>query len=294
MSDAATAVLTDPLEAMPPPERVNYATGVLLAAEDFRDEQTYHRARLARLLSALAGFGTLAGLRVTPPPADDPELELQVAPGLAIDRFGRLVEITEPYCIRIARWFADLSTIALRSAVHRAPRVSVPVAVVADVFVTALSCARAKTAAFATGPFDALDAVVPARLAEAAQLELVPRAEGDPDPIPSPQNFWPAADASAEAKLQAVLDTWEIGTAATAADGSLDPLNEQVVGQNTSAVLLARVTVPVILAEDAAPEVRPQLDMTRRVAVDNRLRPFVFLPGKWLGRAFTAQPLVQP
>src|SRR5947207_14982771 len=109
MSDAAAA-FTDPLEAMPPPERVNYATGVLLAAEDFRDEQTYHRARLARLLSALVGFGTLAGLRVTPPAANDAELELQVAPGLAIDRFGRLVEITEPYCIRIARWFAGLST----------------------------------------------------------------------------------------------------------------------------------------------------------------------------------------
>lgn len=294
MSNTDAAALADPLEAMPPPERVNYATGVLLAAEDFRDEQTYHRARLARLLSGLAGFGTLAGLRVTPPAADDAELELHVAPGLAIDRFGRLVEITEPYCIRIARWAAGLSTAALRAAVHRAPRVAVPVAIVADVFLAALSCARAKTPAFATGPFDALDAVVPARLAEAAQLELVPRAEGGPDPIPSPRNFWPAPDATAEARLQAVLDSWEVGTAATAADGSLDPLAEHVTGRNTASVLLARVTVPVVLAADSASDVRPQLDMTQRVAVDNSLRPFVFFPGKWLGRAFTAQPLVQP
>ena len=80
---------------------------------------------------------------------------------------------------------------------------SVPVAVVADVFLAALSCARAKTPAFATGPFDALDAVVPARLAEAAELELVPRAEGGPDPIPSPRNFWPAPDATPEARLTA-------------------------------------------------------------------------------------------
>jgi hypothetical protein len=292
MSTTAVTALADPLEAMPPPERVNYATGVLLDAEDFRDEQTYHRARLARLLSALAGFGTLAGLRVIPPEPSDAELELRVAPGIAIDRFGRLVEITEPYCIRIARWFAGLSTAALRAAVHRAPSVSVPVAVVADVFLAALSCARAKTPAFATGPFDALDAVVPARLAEAAQLELVPRAEVDP--IPSPQSFWPGADAPAEARLQAVLDSWEVGTAATSADGSLDPLAEHVPGHNTSAVLLARVTVPVILAADAAPDVRPQLDMTQRVSVDNSLRPFIFLPGKWLGRAFTARPLIQP
>jgi hypothetical protein len=294
MSDAAATALADPLEAMPPPERVNYATGVLLAAEDFRDEQTYHRTRLARLLSGLAGFGTLAGLRVTPPAADDGELELHVAPGLAIDRFGRLIEITEPYCIRIARWAAGLSTPALRAAVHRAPRVAVPVAIVADVFLAALSCARAKTPAFATGPFDALDAVVPARLAEAAQLELVPRDEGGPDPIPAPRNFWPTPDAAAPARLQAVLDSWEAGTAATAADGSLDPLAEHVAGRNTAALLLARVTVPVTLAADAPGDVRPQLDLTQRVAVDNSLRPFIFLPGKWHGRAFTAQPLVQP
>jgi len=43
MSDADTTTLADPLEAMPAPERVNYATGVLLAAEDFRDEQTYQQ-----------------------------------------------------------------------------------------------------------------------------------------------------------------------------------------------------------------------------------------------------------
>lgn len=294
MSEANPTALADPLEAMPPPERVNYATGVLLAAEDFRDEQTYHRARLARVLSALAGFGTLAGLRVSPPASDDAELELRVAPGIAIDRFGRPVEITEPYCIRIARWFASVSTAALRAAVHQTPRVSVPVAVVADVFLSALSCARAKTPAFAAGPFDALDAVVPARLAEAAQLELVLRAEGGPDPIPSSRNFWPAPDATPEARLAAVLDSWESGTASTAADGTLDPLAEHVAGHNTSAVLLARVTIPVILAADAAPDVRPQLDMAQRVSVDNGLRPFIYLPGKWLGRAFTAQALNQP
>ena len=204
------------------------------------------------------------------------------------------VEITEPYCIRLARWFAGLSTAALRAAVHRAPRVSVPAAVVADVFLAALSCARAKTPAFATGPFDALDAIVPARLAEAAQLELVPRAEGGPDPIPSPQNFWPAPDATPEERLAAVLDGWEAGTTTTSADGSLDPLTEHVPGHNTSAVLLARVTVPVVLAADAAPGERPQLDMLQRVTVDNSLRPFIHLPGKWLGRAFTAGALIQP
>jgi hypothetical protein len=228
------------------------------------------------------------------PAATDPELELRVAPGIAIDRYGRLVELTEPYCIRLSRWFAQATTGVLRAAIHRAPRVAVPAAVVVDVFLSALSCARAKTPAFATGPFDALDAVVPARLAEAASLELVPRAEDPPQPIPAPATFWPAADATREAKLQAVLDSWQAGTAATGGDGALDPLAEHVTGRNPAAVLLARVTIPVTLAADSAETVRPQLDMTARVSVDNGLRPFIFLPGKWLGRAFTAQPLVQP
>ena len=80
MSEADPFAPIDPLEAAPPAERVNYATGVLLDAEDFRDEQTYHRGRLATALRHLAGFGTVAGLRVLPPEAADVELELGVAP----------------------------------------------------------------------------------------------------------------------------------------------------------------------------------------------------------------------
>ncbi|MGE0222015.1 MAG: hypothetical protein AB7F35_05035 [Acetobacteraceae bacterium] len=293
MSEADPFALSDPLEAMPPPERVNYATGVLLDAEDFRAEQTYHRGRLATVLRHLAGFGTLAGLRVIPPEENDSELELGVAPGVAIDRFGRLIELQAPQCIRLARWFAAETTPRLRSAVHRAPRVSVPVAVVVDVFLSAMDCARGKTPAFATGPFDALDAVVPSRLAETVQLELVMRTEGGPDPIPTPTNFWPAADATAEDKLQAVLGSWDGGTA-TSQDGMLEPLAEHVQGHEPSALLLARVTIPVTLDEADPPTTRPVLDLTTRVSVDNSLRPFVFLPGKWFGRAFDAAPLVQP
>lgn len=282
--------LPDPLLARPAPERVNYATGVLLDAQDFRDEQTYHRGRLARALSALMGFGTVAGLRVNPPAEGDAELELHVAPGLAIDRHGRLMELRVPWCIRLARWFAAASTADLVAALHRAPRVVPPAAVVVDVFLSASDCARAKTPAFASGPFAALDAVVPARLAETPVLELVARAEGGPDPIPAPRNFWPAADASAADRLTAVLGSFETA----AEDGALDPLAEHVAGREPSAVLLARVAIPVTLAEDAPAGARPELDLTQRVSVDNSLRPFVFLPGKWLGRAPDAAPLVQP
>jgi len=96
MSTVDPLAPADPLETEPPPERVNYATGVLLDAQDFVDEQTYHRSRLAAALKALAGFGTIAGLRVIPPAPGDAELELSVAPGLALDRFGRLIQIDAP------------------------------------------------------------------------------------------------------------------------------------------------------------------------------------------------------
>ena len=47
-----------------PADRVYYATGTLLDARDFLDEQTYHRGRLARAMQYLHGSGTVSGLRV--------------------------------------------------------------------------------------------------------------------------------------------------------------------------------------------------------------------------------------
>jgi hypothetical protein len=288
-------VPADPIETTPPPERVNYATGVLLDAADFRDEQTYHRGRLARALKYIAGFGTVAGLRVVPPAADDSELELRVEPGVAIDRYGRLIEIQAAQCISLARWFDAQSTAPLRSAVQRAPRITMAAAVVVDVFLSAHDCARAKTPAFAAGPFDALDAVVPARLADSHRLELVSRAEGPPDPIPTPSNFWPdpltETDPAERRRrmLEAVLGSWD----ESGADG-LTPLAEHVEGHDPAAVLLARVAIPIVLDSAAPAATRPQLKLDERVSADNSLRPFVFFPNRWVGRAIDAQPLVQP
>lgn len=286
MSEADPFAPADPLEALPPPERVNYATGVMLDAEDFRDEQSYHRARLAASLRAIAGHGTLAGLRVEAPTPGDAERELRVAPGLALDRYGRLVELTAPWCIRISRWFAAQPEGALRAAVQ----VGSPATMIVDVFLSAKGCARGKTPSFATGPFDALDAVVPSRIGETAALELVLRAEAGTPPMP--RNFWPAANANADTRLQAVLGSWNSGVA-TGTDATLESLQEHVDGHDPSALFLARVTLPLTIPA-APPGARPQIDLLNPVAVDNRGRPFVYLPGKWLGRAFAADPLNQP
>ncbi|MBV9931289.1 MAG: hypothetical protein JO013_10130 [Alphaproteobacteria bacterium] len=294
MASAPAPTVPDPLAAAGlRAERVNYATGVLLQAEDFQDEQTYHRGRLAMALRHLVGFGTIAGLRVRAPAEKDAQLEIHVDPGLALDRLGRLIQIDEPYCLRLARWFAAQDTALLRSAIQRKPRTPLDVAVVADVFLSAADCGRGKTPSFASGPFDALDALVPARLAEQPQLTLVPRAEGGPGDIPSPANFWPAPNAKAEDKLAAVLGAFDTGVAGGANDGP-QPLQEHVEGNDLSAVLLARVAIPVTLAADAPTGTRPVLDLTKRTRVDNGLRPFIYLPGKWLGLAPAAAPLVEP
>lgn len=282
MSEADPFAPIDPLEALPAPERVNYATGVLLAAEDFRDEQSYHRARLATALRALVGHGTLAGLRVEAPAADDPERELRVAPGVAVDRYGRLVELTEPWCIRLARWFSVQDDQTLKAANQGG---ATPVMFV-DVFLAAEACARGKTPAFATGPFDALDAVVPARIAETAALELVIRTEAGTPPLP--RNFWPAANASAANKLAAVLDSWH-SARAVGTDTVLEPLQEHVEPHDPSAIWLARAAIPLTVPPDP-PNARPRLDLLNPVTVDNAPRPFVFLPGKWLGSAFAVAP----
>jgi hypothetical protein len=273
-------VPTDPLVAGGQPERVNYATGVLLQAEDFRDEQTYHRARLARALVFMVGHGTLAGLRVVAPNKEDNELELRVEAGIAIDRHGRLIEVLEPWCIRLARWFAAQDTGALRAAVHRSQGAPVPVGVVADLFLAVADCGRRKTPSFAQGPFDALDALVPARLAEDPSFELVLRSESQP---PTPRNDWAAAPASDAAQRAAVLDGYRTRIPDDGPEGDLPLLIEQVDGHNRSAVFLARITIPVTLAANSAADKRPVLDLAKQVAADNELRPIIYLPGKWLG-----------
>jgi hypothetical protein len=36
------------------------------------------------------------------------------------------------------------------------------------------------------------------------------------------------------------------------------------------------------------------LELAERARVDNGIRPFIFLPGKWLGRSPADVPLVEP
>ena len=241
-------------------ERLHYATGELLGADDFRDEQTYHRRQLARALLFLHGSGTIAGLRVVARhlPGSDPSLddvELEVEPGLALDRAGRLIEVPRPACLRVRRWYefvgnqpADsdgLDVDDLRTAFHNVEGV-----VVADIYLTFHPCDRGYTPAFASGPFDALDASQPSRVRDAYELSLVPRSE----PIPVPVAFDPWAeihDAAPadrfEVAQQFSLNAWRM--LALPPPDTL-PEAQNPAGVDPTAVLLARLSIPAGPAPD--------------------------------------------
>jgi hypothetical protein len=285
----------DALEKAPSsPDRVVYATGVLLDALDFDAEQTYHRGRLARALAYLHGSGTASGLRVVweepLEPGDDPnfpdgrEERLLVQPGVALDRLGRLIEVPVTACLRLDRWFDGKRGV---NQLVILPNVTVsdstfPNAVIADVFVNFVACERGKTPAFAAGPFDALDAVQPSRLRDFYDLDLVVRDAVD---APLPANPWaevgtlgdPAARRDRVHEL--IFDSWREGTDAWDERGP-SPLPEHVAGQNPTAVFLARLTIPLDAADP------PQRDLGQDVVVQNDLRRFVYTTGallSWLG-----------
>lgn len=289
----------DPLTEGIRAERPSYQTGVLLDAKDFTDEQSYHRGRLARALAYLHGSGTVAGLAVTHQaalaPRADPDVpqgraeELVVEPGLAIDRLGRLIELPRPACIRLATWFDSQTDQDLNRAFFAGPQ-----GVLADVFIRFAVCENGKTPAFATGPFDALDAFAPARLSDAWQIEIVLRHEhSDPpaaDVPPVPEDPWArfalrpdGAPAPAAAVRAALLQSWREGTLFDVS-GALDRLPEHGQTVDPTSVFLARVAIRTTAPD--VPGARPPRIDSREVVVDNQLRLFavpVGLLAHWLG-----------
>lgn len=283
---------TDSLPLPEGPDRVHYATGVLLGAEDFRAEQDYHRSRLARALAYAMGQGTLAGLEVIhepEQPADETNParseRLLVEPGLAIDRLGRLIEVVTPRCLKLADWYAAQSPQLLRQAWHDTGNLwtDSPSGVAADLFIRFVVCERGKTPAFASSAFDSFDSVTAARLRDGFEIELILRQETDP---PVPQAQWPDFGGDAVNLRQAIFDAWREGSAYSSLQG-LDPLPEHVPGQDTSALFLARVLLP---ADQAPAGQRPARRSTEAVMVRNELRPFVVTANalaRWLGVGVT-------
>jgi hypothetical protein len=302
----------DPLFARPRPERPAYATGMLLGARDFADEQTYHRGQLARALAYVAGPGTLAGLRVgyvSPTDAGGnarPE-EIRVEPGLAVDWLGRLIEVPRAACLRLPAWFdgqADdartqaaypqgggnlggfISARALAEAGGALPaRV-----LVADLYLRFVACDAAWSPAFASGPYDALDAIAASRVRDAYELQLLPRTGLQADATHGLPDMGPDLSAIADpaarrAALQDhLLDDSYQGVSASAAAGTagdLKALSGNPDGADPSAVWLARLLLPV---QAGNPPLR--LTPVGTPVIDNysrRFLPAAALLSRWLG-----------
>jgi hypothetical protein len=247
-------------------ERLNYQTGMMLDAQDMRDEQTFHRASLALVLRHALGMGTLAGLRVAMKAEPNPEAQLNVFPGVAIDRRGRLISLDATQKIRLGLWMAQQPADELASAVTAN-------ILVADVFLSLRPYALQKTPVLASGPQDALDAVAPARLENRAHLELLLRKEAAP--IPAPGNAWPTDEAARrEAVMASVPDQGE-----ALEDTQMPPLREHIIGQDVSAVFLARIRIPVRMGPD-----KHEIDPASAATLDTGVqRPVIALDGKWMG-----------
>jgi hypothetical protein len=275
----------DSLRVVEGPDRVHYETGVLLNADDFIAEQNYHRGRLARALGYVNGEGTLAGLKVSHEaevPAVDPDPgrdeRILIAPGLAIDRLGRLIEVSHDLCLRIGKWYEEKierDADALERSWHDTGTIwtdSVS-GVVVDVFIRFLACERGKTPSFAYGPFDSLDAVTAARVRDGYQVELILREEAVPA---LPQSAFPDLLALAESERpaalrEAIFDAWHEGTDYDNL-GELIKKPEHAVGQDASGLFLARMIIP---ADEPVAGGTPERRETETPEIHNDLRKFV-------------------
>ena len=153
----------------------------------------------------------------------------------------------------------------------------------ADVFLRFIACEQGLTPSFASGPFDALDAVATSRLRDAYELLLVAREalddafSGLPDPGP---DLAAIADVGARraAAQDAVLDAWS-ASGRSGQEGQLAPLPEHPRDLDTTAIFLARVLIPV--TTDTPPQ-----RAGNAVVVDNWSRRFVpstALLMRWIG-----------
>lgn len=299
----------DPLLSLETRDRLFYALGVLLDATDFDAEQAYHRGRLARALAYLNGMGTAAGLKagIRPVPPLTSASELTVDAGLAVDPLGRLVEVPAEACLKLERWYWQdglvLSDFGVFNAVDfrvSPGAVGLPATgVVADLFLRFRPDARGKTPAFATGPFDATDAVVQARMRDGYELRLVPRTQANPPPAVPVSAFPDTTEANLAlrraALRNAVFNAWKGSRteelaqlwASTFIPPSLliDPEQPDHKVRDPAWVFLARVVLGTqVGTETRGALVRPKLDGT--AFIDNDLRPFALTAAalaRWIG-----------
>ncbi len=258
--------ITDPIELPLNPSRVHYEIGTLLAAEDFNDEQAYHRGRLACALAALHGGGTLTGLKVSwVPAATNQQEELQLSPGLALDRFGRLIEVPRTWCIRLDKWYKSTPAAELARAFDAPSRT-----IICDLYIRFESVEFGRTPSFARTTFDTLNATTPARRRDAFHLDLIPRLKPTL-PKPSFEEFVPQMDPE---KLKSLILDSPYGVGFDGKTWAPQPEHEG--GVDTRNLFLARIPIP---ADPPANATTAPRRTGGPITPDNLSRRFVIAPG---------------
>lgn len=282
---------TDDLSLKPAlaPTRVFYSTGRMLGVEDFQADQDYHRGRLARALMQLYGAGTVSGLLVQTDGNTDPlQLEIQVTPGMAVDRVGRIIEVPRMVCIILNDWLnqqvqawqnqqsnpvpGQASIADPNTAIHDGRNLT------CDVFASFIPCTRGLTPCFATqDDYDATDAFSANRLLDSFAMQLVLRTDANPL---TPADPWRAVLRPATASALTAASAANIQTLLMqATSGPAAPTVEYPPGFDTTAVFLARV---LIAATAGAAGHGPTWDLTK-ISIDNYSRMFLY-PAALLAR----------
>ncbi|HXW25891.1 MAG TPA: hypothetical protein VEK73_14195 [Xanthobacteraceae bacterium] len=284
--------MNDTLNPPPSPTRVAYATGRMLGVEDFQAEQDYHRGRLARTLLQLYGTGTVTGLLVqTDGNTDATKLEIQVTPGMAIDRVGRVIEVPRMVCIVLNDWltqYVQAWQSQQRGNAPGTPLVQDPNQAIhdgqnltVDVFATFVPCTRGLTPCFAAqDDYDATDAFAPNRLLDSFAMQLVLRTDAAPK---TPLDPWAGLGAQqpALAALRQSLLAGPLGPSGTP--------TEYPPNFDQTAVFLARILVPATAGTTGNPPTWNLIGLAANKGsanIDNLSRLFVIpasVVSRWNG-----------
>jgi hypothetical protein len=208
------------------------------------------------------------------------QLEIEVTPGLAIDRVGRMIEVPRTVCIRIQPWLTNQTISDLNTALHSGN-------ILVDVFATFVPCTQGVTPCFATqDDYDATDAFSPNRLLDSFAMQLVLR--NDADPL-TPQDPWlstgPVPTTSVTSTLaqslkQSILYANSGPTANSPFSTNGATPAEIPPGFDPSSVFLARVSIPATPGVSGQP---PNYNLNT-ISIDNLSRLFLY-PASLVARA---------
>ncbi len=85
------------------PPRLHYFDGRLVTAADFRAAQNYQREKLWLHNRMLHGYGIVAGLEVAMQASADGVAQIEIAPGYALDGYGRELIVPDALSITVGR-----------------------------------------------------------------------------------------------------------------------------------------------------------------------------------------------